>query len=44
MNLLDNAKIEEIKSSLRNDLAEAEKFAEESPLPDVSELTEDVYS
>ena len=44
MNLLDNAKIEEIKSSLQNDLAEAEKFAEESPLPDVSELTEDVYS
>ena len=44
MNLLDNAKIKEIKSSLQDDLAEAEKFAEESPLPDVSELTEDVYS
>jgi len=42
--LLTDAKIEEIRSTLQNDLAAAEKFAEESPLPDVSELTEDVYT
>ena len=44
MKLLTDGKISEIKSALQKELAEAEKFAEESPLPDVSELTEDVYS
>jgi pyruvate dehydrogenase E1 component alpha subunit len=44
MKLLTDGKISEIKSALQKELAEAEKFAEESPLPDVSELTEDVYT
>jgi pyruvate dehydrogenase E1 component alpha subunit len=44
MELLTDAKIEEIRSALQKELAGAEQFAEESPLPDVSELTEDVYS
>lgn len=44
MKLLTNEKAEEIKSSLIKELADAEKFAEESPFPDISELTDDVYS
>jgi pyruvate dehydrogenase E1 component alpha subunit len=44
MELLTDAKIEEIRNALQKELADAEKFAEESPLPDVSELTEDVYT
>ena len=42
--MLADSKIEEIKSALQKDLAGAEQFAEESPYPDVSELTEDVYT
>lgn len=41
---LTERKVAEIAASLKESLAAAEKFAEESPLPDVSELTEDVYS
>jgi pyruvate dehydrogenase E1 component alpha subunit len=44
MKLLTDGKISEIKSALQKELAEAEKFAEESPLPDVSDLTQDVYT
>ena len=44
MELLADGKIEEIKRTLQKELADAEKFAEESPFPDVSELTEDVYT
>jgi pyruvate dehydrogenase E1 component alpha subunit len=44
MELLTDSKIEEIQSTLQKELAAAEQFAEESPLPDVSELTEDVYT
>ena len=44
MKILTQSKIEEIKGALQNDLAAAEQFAEESPFPDVSELTADVYS
>lgn len=44
MALLTESKIEEIKGALQNDLVAAEQFAEESPFPDVSELTEDVYT
>ncbi|WP_373498267.1 thiamine pyrophosphate-dependent dehydrogenase E1 component subunit alpha [Desulfococcus sp.] len=44
MGMLTVKKVEEIAASLKNDLAAAEKFAEESPFPSVSELTEDVYS
>lgn len=41
---LTERKVAEIAASLKESLAAAERFAEESPLPDVSELTEDVYS
>jgi len=44
MELLTDSKIKEIKSTLQKELASAEQFAEESPFPDVSELTEDVYT
>ena len=44
MELLTESKIEEIKGALQKDLTAAEQFAEESPYPDVSELTEDVYT
>ena len=44
MGVLTEDKIESVKKSLLEDLAAAEKFAEESPYPEVSELTEDVYS
>jgi pyruvate dehydrogenase E1 component alpha subunit len=44
MGLLTQNKIEEIKGGLKKTLASAEQFAEESPFPDVSELTEDVYT
>jgi pyruvate dehydrogenase E1 component alpha subunit len=44
MELLADSKIEEIKSTLQKELAGAEQFAEKSPFPDVSELTEDVYT
>ena len=33
----------EIRESVSRALAEAIRFAEESPLPDPSELTDDVY-
>ena len=44
MELLTDSKIEEIKGALHKDLAGAEQFAEESPYPDISDLTEDVYT
>ncbi len=44
MALLTEKKIEEIRGALQDDLVAAEQFAEESPFPDVSELTEDVYT
>ena len=44
MEILTQSKIDEIKKALQDDLAAAEKFAEESPYPDVSELTADVYT
>ncbi|MBE9503702.1 MAG: thiamine pyrophosphate-dependent dehydrogenase E1 component subunit alpha, partial [Proteobacteria bacterium] len=44
MEVLTQKKVEEIKSSLEKELAEATSFAEESPFPDVSEVTEDVYT
>jgi pyruvate dehydrogenase E1 component alpha subunit len=42
--ILNQSKLEEIKGAVQNDLAAAEQFAEESPQPDVSELTTDVYT
>lgn len=44
MEVLTQKKIEEIKGSIEKELAEATSFAEESPFPDVSEITEDVYT
>ena len=44
MEVLTQEKIEEIKGSVEKELAEATSFAEESPFPDVSEVTEDVYT
>ncbi len=44
LNALTQEKIEEIKNTVENQLAEAVGFAEESPFPDPSELTEDVYT
>ena len=37
-----DTKIQEIKDSLRKQLEDAERFAEESPFPDLSELMLDV--
>jgi len=44
MGALTDERIQEIKAKLKGELAEAEKFAEESAYPEVSELLEDVYS
>ncbi len=44
MEVLTESKIKEIKADIQKDLVAAEQFAEESPLPDVSELLEDVYT
>lgn len=44
MEILTKATVEEIKAGIQKNLAAAEKFAEESPLPDVSELLDDVYA
>ena len=44
MEVLTQKKVEEIKSSLEKELAEATSFAKESPFPDASEVTEDVYT
>ncbi len=44
MKVLTNEKADEVKARLRNEVAEAERFAEASPLPDVSELLTDVYT
>ena len=40
---LSEAKIKEIQKSVKEEVEEAVKFAEESPLPDPKELFEDVY-
>jgi pyruvate dehydrogenase E1 component alpha subunit len=44
MEILNQSKLEEIKAAVQKDLAAAEQFAEESPYPEVSELTTDVYT
>ena len=44
INALTQEKIEEIKTTIEKQLAEAVGFAEESPFPDPSELTDDVYT
>jgi acetoin:2,6-dichlorophenolindophenol oxidoreductase subunit alpha len=42
--LLDAGKVQAIKNATAEDLAAAVKFAQESPFPDPSEVTEDVYT
>jgi pyruvate dehydrogenase E1 component alpha subunit len=44
MEILNQSELEKIQAALREDLAAAEHFAEDSPFPDLSELTTDVYS
>lgn len=44
LGVLTQQKIEEIKASLAKLIVEAERFAEESPYPDISELTQDLYT
>ena len=40
---LSEKEIEEIQNWVKNEIEESVKFAEESPLPDASELYKDVY-
>jgi len=42
--LLDADKVQEIKNATAGELGQAVKFAEESPFPEPSEVTEDVYT
>jgi pyruvate dehydrogenase E1 component alpha subunit len=44
MKVLNKERIGEIGATLKKELEEAIKFAEESPYPDVSEVTTDVYT
>lgn len=44
LGVLSSQEIEEIKASIKDQIAEAERFAEESPYPDPSELTQDLYA
>jgi pyruvate dehydrogenase E1 component alpha subunit len=44
MGVLTPEEVQEIKGSIKNEIAEAERFAEESPYPDASEIMEDVYT
>ena len=42
--VLTQAEIDEITGSIKKELEEAARFADESPFPDLSELFEDVYA
>jgi len=42
--LMDADKVQEFKNATADELAEAVKFAEESPFPELSEVTDDVYT
>jgi pyruvate dehydrogenase E1 component alpha subunit len=44
LEIVNQSELEKIRKTLEKDLAAAEQFAEESPYPDVSELTTDVYT
>jgi pyruvate dehydrogenase E1 component alpha subunit len=44
MQVLTKEKIEEIKTSIEEEVTDAVRFAEESPWPDLSERFEDVYT
>jgi pyruvate dehydrogenase E1 component alpha subunit len=44
MKLITKERADEIKAELKSEVAEAERFAADSPLPDVSDLLTDVYS
>ena len=42
--IIDNQKLEEIDKNVREEVEDALRFADESPLPDPSELYTDVYA
>jgi pyruvate dehydrogenase E1 component alpha subunit len=44
LNVLNQSAINYLRNSLEQELSEAVRFAEESPLPDPSEVTDDVYT
>ncbi len=44
LGILSPAKAEEVKTSIQNQIADAERFGEQSPYPDPSELTFDLYT
>ena len=44
LGVLTPEKIQEIKSSVKKQLEDAERFAEESPYPDPADVTLDVYT
>jgi acetoin:2,6-dichlorophenolindophenol oxidoreductase subunit alpha len=44
LGVLTEKKIQGIQDTMKKEIAEAERFAEESPYPDTSELTQDVYT
>ena len=44
LEIVNQSELEKIQEALQKDLAAAEQFAEESPYPDVSELTTNVYT
>ena len=43
-NIATTAEIEAIEGKVRQEIADASKFAKESPFPDPSEALEDVYA
>ena len=44
MKVVTQGEIEKIKRSIEEELAEAVRFAEDSPFPEPGEVTEDVYA
>jgi pyruvate dehydrogenase E1 component alpha subunit len=44
MGVLNSEAIEEIQNTIKSELDAAVRFAEESPVPDVHEITDDVYT
>lgn len=44
LGVMSAEQVQEIQATLKKQLEEAERFAEESPFPDVSELMSDVYT
>jgi pyruvate dehydrogenase E1 component alpha subunit len=44
LGVLTPKKVQEIDESIKKEIADAERFAEDSPFPDPSELTQDLYT